>query len=416
MRVFQEKHKEAVAQRIARLKADAEELHTQANRLANPSRSILEQKEEEENLRAQATAKEAEAEELAKNPPAAPRLLFDGDVTVEALCAKLATTEGTGGIIDDEGTFLRVAGGLYNGGKASNIGVLLVGFDGRYYEPERISRETKPIKRAVLSMFLSPQPGILASAMSDQVMDEAGFINRFWICVPGDLVGQRAERPSTYYKDVPAERRDRTGREWWENLLARIVETPIIGVDDEHEWQIDLDAAPTFDLTRGAWKRHREYEAEFEERLHPAKGDPKLKAWGSKHLARVLRLSAILHIAADGTTDDEIAESTMEDAIEIGRWGVEHYLRAGSVVGLSEGAGRIAEYIHASAHRAVTRARIGKKVFANRTPKRQIDSFVAELVAAGTHAVVEQPTGGRPRMWVREIDVTELPDRESDDD
>lgn len=412
MRVFEERHKEIVAAQIVALKEEGEALHRLANNPPDKTKPLAEQTAE---YRSAAEAKESEAEELSKNPPAAPRLLFDGDMTVEALCAKLATTYGAGGIIDDEGTFLRVVGGLYNGGRAGNLGVLLVGFDARYYEPERISRETKPIKRAVLSMFLAPQPGILATAMGDQVMDEAGFINRFWICVPGDLAGQRDERPSTYYKDVPDERPDMAGKEWWENLLAGIVEAPIIGATEEHEWQINLDNAATFDLTRGAWKRHREYEAEFEKEIHPVTGNPKLKAWGSKHLARILRLAAILHIAGGGVVNDEIAEVTMEAAIEIGRWGVEHYLRAGSVIGLSEGAGRIAEYIHASHARAVTRSQIGKKVFANKTPKRVIDAFVAELVAVGGHEVVEQKTAGRPKTWVCEMGVT-VPDRESDDD
>ncbi|MGI5245078.1 DUF3987 domain-containing protein [Dactylosporangium sp. CA-139066] len=384
LKLLTERHQQRLGERIAGLEHEAEQLYRQANATAPTAAGAR------EAFRTQAKAKESEAEKLRTEPPPAPQIMFDGDISVEALAAKLAANGGAGAIVDDEGTFLRMLGGMYNGGKTGNLGLVLVGYDCRSYAPARITRNSEPIDRAALSLVIAPQPGIIADMLRDHAMVDAGVINRFLVSIPGDLIGQREERPATYYKDLPAERPDRSGRDWWSGLIASIVEYDVIG-------DTPTEDAPTIDLTRAAFKRHREYEREFEGRLHPASGDLlAAAAWGSKHLARVMRVAALLHLAAGLSTDDELSEQVMEDAITIGEWSIEHFLAAGKASGLSEEAGRIKEYVDNAEFGYALRSEINRRVFMNKASKAAMSRWIGELMETGNYSLEQVPTRGRP--------------------
>jgi replicative DNA helicase len=393
---------EKVGAQIGELDQNAEDLYMRANHVQTPIG-------EREGLRLRAKAIEREVEELRDTPPGPPQIMFDGDISVEALAAKLADNEGAGAIIDDEGTFLRMLGGMYSGGRTGNLGLVLVGYDCRSYAPARVTRTSQPIDRAALSLVIAPQPGIIADMLRDQSMIEAGVINRFLLAVPGDLIGQREDRPATYYKDLPTSRPDRSGREWWAKLIESIAEYDVIGATD-------LADAATIDLTRGAFKRHREYEREFEERLHPGTGNLlAVAAWGSKHLGRIIRVAALLHLAAGHSTDDELSESVMEDAIAIGEWSIEHFLAAGKASGLSEDAGRIKEFVDNTEFGCALRSEINKRVFANKAPKTSMSRWINELVETGDYELRQMPTRGRPGWALCRAGIT-IPSRNDADD
>lgn len=384
-----ESHERAIALKIANLKDEATGLHIQAN-------DEKTSKADQEQCRARAQALDDEAAELRSNPPSAPCLVFDGDTTIEALGESMAANDGAGMIVDDEGTFLRNLAGAYSGGKTGNLGLVLVGYDCRFYKPKRTGRSAGAMERAALSLVISPQPGIIADLIRNQVMDELGFVNRFIVCVPGELTGQRADRPSTYYQDAPdVLRMDKAGREWWAGLLAEVAAYPVIGSSDPEE-------AATIDLSRAAWKRHVEYERAFEARIHPETGTlRKVSPWATKHLGRVLRIAALLHLAAGQTTDDELTEKTMEDAIVIGEWAIEHFLAVGKVCGLSAGAGRIKEYVDGTEAGFASRTAIANEVFKKNEPASQISAWIDELVATGEYEVGQVSTDTRPKTVVR---------------
>lgn len=386
-RIVADKHEQAVAREAGMLADEAEQLL----RLAQSPMTPVADKPAR---RLAAKAKEAAAEKLQTEPPPPPDLIFDGDTTVEALAASMAANGGWGAIVDDEGTFLRVLGGMYNGGKPGNLGLVLVGYDCRYYKPARVTRTSKPIRRAALSLVLAPQPAILADVMRDQMMDQSGVINRFVVCVPGDLTGQREERPATYHRDLRGAQPDRRLRDWWADLLCTLVTYDVIDADEPSD-------ATVLDLTFPSFKRHREYEQEIEQRLHPATGDlVKIREWGSKHLARVLRIAALLHLGAGLSPLEEISEAVMEDAIAIGEWSIEHFLAAGSVSGLSSGAGRIKEYVDGTEHGFCPRMDLFKRVFAGHADAAEIDRWLDELVATGDFEVRKVKTTGRPKTLI----------------
>lgn len=382
--ILAEQHRRDLGRQMAALADEAEALHRQANNPATPMA-------EKNAKRIAAKAKEAAAEKLETEPPPPPDLIFDGDTTVEALTGSMVANGGWGAIVDDEGTFLRVLAGMYNGGKPGNLGLVLVGYDCRYHKPARITRTIQPIKRAALSIVLAPQPAILADVMRIQIVSESGVINRFIVCVPGDLTGQREDRPATYYRDMRGPQPDRDHRRWWADLLCGLVEWPVIDPDEP-------DNTTVLNLTFPAFKRHREYEQEIEQRLHPVTGDlVKIREWGSKHLGRVLRLAALLHLAAGRSPLEEVSEAVMEDAIAIGEWSIEHFMAAGSVSGLSSGAGRIKEYVDGTEHGFCPRTDLFKRVFGGHADAAELDRWLDELVATGDYEVRKVKTGGRPK-------------------
>ncbi|WP_341719858.1 YfjI family protein [Micromonospora sp. FIMYZ51] len=382
-----EQHERNVAAKIVELTRRVEEMRTKAN-------DISTQMDERDLLRTQAKALEKEADELAETPPPAPELVFDGDTTPEALARSMALNQGAAAVIDDEGTFLRNLGGQYSGGKTGNLGLVLVGYDCRYYRPQRVTRTAEPIERAALSLVISPQPGIVADMMRDHMMDETGVVNRFLVCIPGELTGYRTERPSTYFRDTPTDRPDRTGRDWWAALLNSVAQYDLIGGTDPED-------AATIDLSRAAWKLHRAYEQDIEVRLRPDGDLRRISAWATKHTARVLRVAGLLHLAGDGSTDDEVDEATMERAIEIGEWSVEHFQAAGSVVGLTTEAGRIKEYIDGTDLGFASRSVISREVFKGHASADQLSAWIDELVATGDYERHVLATTGRPKEVVR---------------
>jgi len=389
-----ERHQMAVAKQIAQLEQEGEALLARANDVHTPI-------EERDRLRHAAKLKVREREGLEAEPPSPPELVLDGDTTPEALADTMAGNQGCGPVIDDEGTLLRNIGGQTygdgKGGKAGNLGLLLVGYDCRYFRPKRTGRVAGSVERAALSLVLSPQPGLVASMLRNSTMNELGLINRFIVSVPGDLLGLRAGRPSTYYRDAPAERPDLSGRRWWSALVERLVARyDIIGSEDAEE------GAATIDLTREAWKRHYEYSESLERRCHPATGDlRKVAPWAAKHAGRVLRIAALLHLAHGLEVGDELTEQVMEQAIAIGDWAIEHFLHAEVVAGLSEEAGRIKEYVDGTQLGFATRTELFRNVFKGHASAAALSGWIEELVAEGDYEVVSIGTGGRPSVAVR---------------
>lgn len=382
-----EKHREQTDLRIAAMNCQVEEWRTEANQPTTPQ-------DRKDVLREQAKRLEAEAEELVKTPPPDPEMIYDGDLTVEALGSAMADNGGNGPVIDDEGTFLRNLSGQYSG-QTGNLGLVLTAYDCRYYKPRRINRVTKPIRRAALSLVLSPQPSIIAAMKSNNTMNELGFINRFIVCVPGDLIGERLNRPATFVDDEPEVDHSKAYRRWWSGMLRSIAEYDPIGEVEEDATTIDLD--------RAAFKLHREYAEELEKRVRHDGDLRDIRSWAMKEAARTLRVSSGLHLGAGATPDDRVEEDVMANAIDISRWSTEHFLHAGNVVGLSEGADRIAEYVSNTECLFASRSSLVANVFHGHVRQSQMQGYLRELVATGKWELTKatEGKGRRPEILKR---------------
>jgi hypothetical protein len=391
-----EQHASELAQRQLDLNEEIEDCYKRAKHPATPL-------EEQEGLKARAKQLEAEALELAKKPPAAPILALDGDTTPEALADKMAKNGGYGAVIDDEGTLLRNLGGQYSG-RTANLGIVLKGYDCSPYNPTRVTRETGQIGRASLAVVVSPQPGLVADMLRNGVMDETGFINRFLLSLPGDLVGKRVNRPSVFIDDDLGLAEDKRRKAWWSNLLNSLVEYRVIA--DAQALDQELEACgQVIDMTREAYNLHYQFQCAFESRMDPtSNGDlSRVRGWAAKHVARVLRLAALLHLASGKTPDDRLSERVMHAAIAIGAWSIEHFLMASRVVGLSDGAGRIKEHIDGTEMGWSSRTEINALVFKKNVAAAQLDMWIDELLSTGDYEVAKITGSGRPKTVIKKV-------------
>jgi hypothetical protein len=392
-----ERHQQDLARRQADLAAEIDNCLAKAN-------DIHTSMDEKTGLKARVKDLQKEAELLAQKPPKPPLIVVDGDTTPEALAERMAANGGHVAVIDDEGPLIRNLGGQYSG-KTANLAVLLKAYDGQAYYPSRITRDAAAMDRAILTIAISPQPGLVAEMLRNTLMDETGLINRFVVSLPGDLIGKRQGRPSTFIDDVPTVE-DRRLQQWWANLLETVAEHDVLTGDPE------ADAFKILDLTRGAWKLHYDYQEAFEPRMDADRGGDLagIIGWASKHCGRILRFAALLHVGAGYTLDDRIEESTMRCAIGIGEWALEHFLHLGKVIGLSESAGRIKEYIDGKELPFASRTEINVEVFRKNVPSDQLTAWLDELVATGRYEWASIPTEGRPKKVIRKVPaVSEVP-------
>lgn len=387
-----EAHEANLRERQQELDAEIERCLSRANNIATPL-------DEKTGLKARAKDLQKETELLAQKPPRPPVLALDGDTTPEALTDRMAANGCGGSVIDDEGTLLRNLGGQYSG-KTANLAVLLKAYDCLPYFPSRATRETGEMERAALSITISPQPRLVADMMRNTMMEDTGLINRFLLSMPGDLVGMRQGRPSTFIDDAP-ERSDGHLKAWWADLLDSLARYPVLAAGSLE------DNAAVIDLTREAWKLHYDFQEAFEPRMDGSRGGDlaKVRGWASKHCGRVLRLSAHLHMGAGWTTDDRLVEQTMRSAIGLGDWALEHFLHVGRVVGLSEGAGRIKEYIEGKELRFASRSEINVEVFRKNVAADQLTAWIDELIGTGEYEYKKLPTDGRPKTVLRKVGV-----------
>lgn len=389
-------HAVEVEQAIRDLTAKADDLQMRLN-----LNKVTIQLEERAGIESQIKAARAEVTRLATEPGRAPTLTLDGDTTPEALASKLALTGGQGAIVDDEGTLIANLGGQYSGGKTSNLGVFLKGYDCDSYRPSRVTRDAAPIERLALGLVLAPQPSFLADMIRNGTMKDSGFVNRFLFSLPGDLLGQRVGRKSTFIDNAVDDRPDRRHQNWWAELLDSIVRYPVIMT---HR---DLDAITVLDLSREAYDMHSGYVEDFEPRLRAGRGDlAKVANWAGKHGGRLLRLANGLHWAAGKTPDDRVDKETMANAIGIGEWAIEHFLGMGKVVGLTTGASQIKEYVNGIPAGWCTRTDINNKVFNKKGGAEDLTTWLSELVTTGEYVVEKLSSGrGRPVEIVRRSDA-----------
>lgn len=388
------------ADEVEKLRAEAEELR----KLQRDDFTLSDA--EKRDYQSRAARIEKQVEEIEKDGVPTPAIAFDGDTTPEALSEAMAANRGFATIIDSEGTLLNNLGGQYTGGKTANLGIFLKAYDCDSYRPSRVTRKAAAMARAALSIAISPQPGLIGTMLRNSMMSEVGFINRFIVCLPGDLVGQREERESTFIDDLP-QREDNTNlRNWWARLLRDQVAYDVIS-----DAKAEEDAA-TIDLTREAWKKITDYTRLFERRMDASRdGDlAGAKGWAAKHCARVLRLAALLHVAHGFTPDDRIAEDVMDSAIAIGEWTIEHFMAAGNISGISEQADLAAEYIRNNELGAASRTMISENVFGRKLRGAGMQSVIDELAAHPDFELVMRGGAGRPAQWIRHRTNGRVPD------
>jgi hypothetical protein len=257
------------------------------------------------------------SERLAEeDEPHVPRLLAD-DATPEALGGLLARY-GRIAIVAAESAFLDNLAGRYSEGR-SNLHLVCQAYSGEPTTIDRRSREPEALDRPLLTMALCVQPHVLAALVADPTARAQGFVARCLLSTPATRLGRRRIEPSP----VPEET-----SEAWAAVVKRLAELP------ENLDRTDTTSAGTEVLSlvsRVLGLSHDAHGllARLREAHEPRLGEDgdlrPIADWHARHIGRIIRIAALLHLAAD-EPGDEIGADRMRAALAIGDWSLAHAL------------------------------------------------------------------------------------------
>lgn len=259
------------------------------------------------------------AKKIAEYEPVKPLRLFVDDVTSEKLTSVLAENKGRAAVVSAEGGIFDIISGLYS--RNVNIDVFLKGHSGDTIRVDRIGRASESIIHPALTMVLAVQPEVLNGLMSNNTFRGRGLTARFLYSMPKSTVGSR----SFSTEPIPEGVRVR-----YQDLIEAILSS------DNEQQPISLDDGAEEVL-----------ETLFNEVEGQLKGDlAEIPDWAGKFVGSVLRISGILHVMKypKDSMFDPVDRETMENAVTIGRYFLEHAKAAYSLMG-ADAVNKNAQYL-----------------------------------------------------------------------
>ena len=258
--------------------------------------------------KADATALADKAKEISAFHEVQPLKLFADDVTAEKLTSILAESHGKAAIVSAEGGIFDILNGIYT--KNVNIDVFLTGHSGDTIRVDRIGRASESILRPALTMLLAVQPEVLNGLMRNGTFRGRGLTARFLYAIPKSALGVR----NFYTKPI-----DESVKAAYTTLIRSLLET-----DSKEE---------PMELSREASTVLEQLFRDTENRFHTDLAE--IADWAGKYVGAVLRIAGLLHgVQHHGFLDfTEVSGQTMEDAVRIGEYFLEHAKAAYSLMG-----------------------------------------------------------------------------------
>lgn len=266
----------------------------------------------------EAIAQAAElATQLAASPiPALPRLVVD-DATAEAVENTLVSQGGRLIVSGCEGGLFDVMAGRYSGG-ASNLDVFLKGHAGDDLRVDRVTRGPLFVERCCLTLAYAVQPQVIEGLANNRAFRGRGLIGRFLYSFPGNILGRRRidSRP------IPSAVAD-----GYRSLIERLF---TIGESIVGDPRILI-------LSPGAIMCFRDWQSEVESWLGDSGRLADLRDWGGKLCGLTARIAGVFHLIdhVDGLnpTGLPIERESVERAIKLARWAVDHAEAVVSLMG-----------------------------------------------------------------------------------
>ncbi len=235
------------------------------------------------------------------------------DCTPEKLASLLHSQNGVVSVFDTEGAFIANIGGRYDGKHQPNLEVVLKAHSG---DPVNVDRQSGPplsIRAPALTICMVAQPEVLRQMGSTSAFAGRGLNARFCYSIPASRIGHRDVDPP----GVPTETKDAYRRAATDLIN---IELPIgeNGHPAPHQLRLGPEARASYlDLAR-----------DVELRLQPDGDLQHIGAFGGKYVGAVVRVSALLHLAANASVNASwnipISAETFEAARLIGRYLVDH--------------------------------------------------------------------------------------------
>jgi hypothetical protein len=254
---------------------------------------------------------------LAETPiPALPRLIMD-DATAEAVEIALTSQGGRLIVSGCEGGLFDVMAGRYSGG-ASNLDVFLKAHAGDDLRVDRVTRGAVFVERCCLTLAYAVQPQVIQGLADNRAFRGRGLIGRFLYSFPGNILGRRRidSRP------IPPDVADSYGR-----LIDQLF---------SHGENVGM-YPKRLTLSPGASICFRSWQLEVESWLGDAGRLADLRDWGGKLCGLTARLAGVFHLIdhAEGLDPSgvPIERESVESAIELSRWAVDHAEAVVSLMG-----------------------------------------------------------------------------------
>jgi hypothetical protein len=302
---------------IARKRAEVDVARKEEEQLKREAASST-QERVQKMLAVQRAAEHVAA--LSEAVPAQPTVVV-GDVTPEALVAKLAEQQGRLGLFSAEGGVFDSMSGRYVATKGRNspasagLDVWLQAYSGERIRVDRKGDE-KPliVTRACLTIGIAVQPAVLEGLVRVSGLKSRGLLGRFLMALPPTMVGYRGRGDA-----CPSALKDEWGQRVKE--LAR--------------------AARFHDFVNVAFEREalallEEFESAVERRRRPdgdLTGD--VAEWAGKLHGQVARLALLLHLAERGRPglQERVGAEAVARAVRLADYLVPHALAAHDLMG-----------------------------------------------------------------------------------
>lgn len=310
------------------------------------------------------------------------RLLAD-DVTAEALTSLLANNGGILTIISTEGGLFDTLSGKYTTSNEVSIDTVLKAYSGDRIRVDRKGRESECVDDPALTMLLSAQNDVLNGIMGNQSFKSRGLTARILYCNPESKLGRRKfETP-----DIPQELENT-----YAELVLGLLEIPYPTEGKPRLLRLNSEALLTLKA--------------FFEWLEPqlVGGLEHTEGWAAKFIGTTLRIAGLLHCVEHKASPAKhpVSKQTMDNAIEIGRYFLEHAKYAFSIMGADKtlrDARHVLKKLSSQQSKELTKYQIFRLCRGAFTKADDVTPSLELLVEYGylKERAYTTPTGGRPK-------------------
>jgi len=253
--------------------------------------------------------------------PTVPRLISQ-DVTPEHLGTMLADNDERLGLLSDEGGIFDGMAGRYS--SIPNLDIFLQSHAGSHVRVDRGSRPSVILNHPALTIGLSPQPDVVAGLTKNKGFRGRGLLARFIFSIPASKLGYRHLEPHPVPDSVAA---------IYNEEVTALANVPASMNSD------GVEIPRVLRLTDGAWRAWKAWQRDVEVMMREGGRLENLKDWGGKCPGATARIAGLLHCATYASCIEtvlEVEQDTMERAIKLAKYLLEHAIVAFDLMGADE--------------------------------------------------------------------------------
>jgi replicative DNA helicase len=265
------------------------------------------------------------AAELAATPVSVPTRCIADDCTPEKLITLLGDQGGRIAVLSPEGDVFELMAGRYSANGKANFGVYLKGHAGDSLRVDRVGRAPDFINQPAVTLGLTVQPEVIRGLAMNPGFRGRGLLGRFLYSLPTSPLGFRDTNPPPVPEEIC---------EIYRGALLVLLNLATEKGDDGEP------AAHVLRLEVDALQRFQRFEAWVEPQLSEFGDLGRMTDWGGKLVGAVARITGLLHMAehagAEAPWDIPVSAATVERAIRVGTYLIEHAKAAFAEMGADE--------------------------------------------------------------------------------